>query len=193
MGGFSRQAALVAAIAFTAAAAGFWVARLMPQTPTPPVAEAKPMADAGLEGQPAPALSLPDADGKLHTLKDWPGKWLLVNFWATWCAPCMHEIPALIAAQKQYKNAGLQVLGVAIDDPEAVRALMQEKGFNYPSLVGDEAVQTVMEQFGNTLGALPYSVLIAPDGVIRYLELGGVDGPKLDMLMQRFLPGAGRE
>ena len=65
---------------------------------------------------------------------------------------------------------------------------MREKGFNYPSMVGDEALQTVMEQFGNTLGALPYTVLIAPDGVIRYVELGGVDGPKLDMLMQRFLP-----
>ena len=100
----------------------------------------------------------------------------------------MHEIPALIAAQTQYEKAGLQIVGVAMDDPDAVRTLMREKGFNYPSMVGDEVLQTVMEQFGNTLGALPYTVLIAPDGVIRYVELGGVDGPKLDALMQRFLP-----
>ncbi len=179
-----RQAGLVAAIAGMAAVGGFWVARLLPQTPAQ---TSKPSANAGLEGQPAPALSLPDTDGKAHTLADWPGKWLLLNFWATWCAPCLEEIPALIAAQSQYQKAGLQVLGVAMDDPVAVRALMQEKGFNYPSLVGDEQVQSVMEQFGNSMGALPYSVLIAPDGVIRYLELGGVDGPKLDMLMQRFL------
>ena len=188
MNGFSRQAALVAAIAFTAGAAGFWVARLIPQTPGVTAAAPKPFANASLEGQPAPALSLPDLDGKARTLKDWPGKWLLVNFWATWCAPCMHEIPALIAAQAQYEKAGLQILGVAMDDPDAVRTLMKDKGFNYPSLVGDEAVQGIMEQFGNTLGALPYTVLIAPDGVIRYLELGGVDTPKLDMLMHRFLP-----
>ena len=190
MSHFSRQAALVAAIAFTAAAAGFWVARLMPQhEEVPSVSPRKSLGlTEGMEGQPAPAIKLPDVDGKLLTLKEWPGKWLLVNFWATWCAPCMHEIPALIAAQTQYEKAGLQIVGVAMDDPDAVRTLMREKGFNYPSMVGDEALQTVMEQFGNTLGALPYTVLIAPDGVIRYVELGGVDGPKLDMLMQRFLP-----
>lgn len=189
MNGFSRQAAFVAAIAFTAGTAGFWVARWMPsQTTAPAVEEAHAHPDAGLEGQPAPAFSLPDTEGKPRSLKDWPGKWLLVNFWATWCAPCMHEIPALIAAQSQYEKRGLQVLGIAMDDPDAVRTLMKQRAFNYPSLVGDEQVQAVMEQFGNTLGALPYSVLISPDGVIRYLELGGVDGPKLDLLMQRFLP-----
>lgn len=189
MSGFSRQAALVAAIAFTAGAAGFWVARWMPQTPT--VAEgavARPLEPERIEGQAAPALSLPDIDGKPRTLKDWPGKWLLVNFWATWCAPCMHEIPAFIDAQARYEKAGLQVLGIAMDDPEAVRALMKEKAFNYPSLVGAEDVQLVMEQLGNTIGALPYTVLIAPDGTVRYVELGGVDTPKLDNLMQRFLP-----
>lgn len=190
MNGFSRQTALVAAIAFTAGAAGFWVARLMPQpVEVVSVSPRKPsLSTEGLEGQPAPAMSLPDTEGKPRTLKDWPGKWLLVNFWATWCAPCMHEIPALITAQSQYEKAGLQIVGVAMDDPEAVRTLMKEKGFNYPSLVGDEAVQGIMEQFGNTLGALPYTVLIAPDGVIRYIELGGVDTAKLDGLMQRFLP-----
>lgn len=181
----------MAAIAFTAAAGGFWVARLMPQPP-PEVASVSPRkaaaSNGALEGQPAPALTLPDADGKSHTLKDWPGKWLLLNFWATWCAPCMHEIPALITAQAQYQKAGLQIVGVAMDDPDAVRTLMQEKGFNYPSLIGDEAVQGIMEQFGNAVGALPYTVLISPEGVIRYIELGGVDGPKLDMLMSRFLP-----
>ncbi len=187
MRGFSRQAALVAAIAFTAGAAGFWVARLMPQAPVSEPAT-KAAASGDLEGQPAPALRLPDTEGRPRTLKDWPGKWLLVNFWATWCSPCMHEIPFLIAAQTQYEKAGLQVVGIAMDDPEAVATLMKEKAFNYPSLVGDEAVQGLMEQFGNSLGALPYTVLIGPDGVIRYLELGGVDGPKLDLLMQRFLP-----
>lgn len=191
MTGFSRQAALVAAIALAAGAAGFWVARQLPVA-SPDVASVSPRkpsaVDAQIEGQPAPALSLPDTEGKLRTLKDWPGKWLLVNFWATWCAPCMHEIPALIATQAKYDKVGLQVVGIAMDDPDAVRALMKDKAFNYPSMVGDEAVQGLMEQFGNTLGALPYTVLISPEGVIRYIELGGVDEPKLDSLMQQFLP-----
>lgn len=176
------------AIALAAGGAGFWVARLMP-TSTSAVATASPPAAQGdLEGQPAPALSLPDLDGVTRTLKDFPGKWLLVNFWATWCAPCMHEIPVLMSAQERYAKAGLQVLGIAMDDPAAVRQLRDDKGINYPSLVGDEAVQQIMERFGNTLGALPYTVLVAPDGVIRYIELGGIDQAKIDALMHRFLP-----
>lgn len=188
MSGMTRQAALVAAIALAAGATGFWVARMMPHSEAEHAPPERRLAHETVEGTAAAAVQLPDADGKLRTLKDWPGKWLLVNFWATWCAPCMHEIPDLIAAQARYEAQGLQVLGIAMDDPDAVRELMHDKGFNYPSLVGDEQVQQIMEQFGNTLGALPYSVLIAPDGVIRYVELGGVDTPKLDDLMQRFLP-----
>lgn len=186
MSPFLRQALLVAAIAITAGAAGFWVARGLPAGRAP--ATPPPAVQAGAEGQPAPEVNLPDADGRPHRLADWRGRWLLVNFWATWCAPCMHEIPAFIATQSRYGAAGLQVLGIAMDDPDAVRALMRQKGFNYPSLVGDEAVQGVMEQFGNTLGALPFTVLIDPAGIIRAMELGGVDQARLDALVQRFLP-----
>lgn len=192
MAGLSRQALGAALIAVLAATGGFLVARqLQPAAPVIPEGVPRvPPANENLEGQPAPALSLPDLDGRSRTLSEWRGRWLLVNFWATWCAPCMEEIPVLVAAQKAHAARGLQVLGIAMDDPEAVRPAIQKLGFNYPTLVGDEAVLLAMEQLGNSLGAIPYTVLIDPAGVIRFLEMGGIDASKLDLLVQRFLPAA---
>jgi len=188
----SRQALAAALIALVAGGGGFLLARqLQPAEPVIPEGVPRvPKANAGLEGQPAPDLAIQDLDGKPRKLSEWRGRWLLVNFWATWCGPCMEEIPLLIAAQKQHQSAGLSVLGVAMDDPEAVAKAVQEMGFNYPTLAGDESVLGAMEQLGNTLGAIPYTVLIGPDGVIRYLEMGGIDATKLDLLIRRFLPSA---
>lgn len=195
MAGFSRQALGALLIAAVAGTGGFFVARQMqPAPPAAPVIPADvprvPKADGQLEGQPAADISLPDLDGKPRKLSEWRGRWLLVNFWATWCSPCMAEIPLLIATQKAEEARGLSVLGIAMDDPEAVRGAVKDLGFNYPTLAGDEAVLGAMEQLGNTLGAIPYTVLIDPAGVICYLEMGGIDAAKLQMLVDRFLPAA---
>jgi peroxiredoxin len=192
MTGFSRQALGAALIAVVAAAGGFLVARqFQPAAPVIPEGVPRvPPANGALEGQLAPELSLKDLDGKPRPLSEWRGRWLLVNFWATWCAPCMEEIPVLIRAQAEQGARGLQVLGVAMDEPEAVRHAVAEMGFNYPTLAGDEAVLAAMESLGNSLGAIPYTVLIGPDGVIRHLEMGGIDAAKLKMLLERFLPPA---
>lgn len=144
--------------------------------------------DESRQGQPAPDIRIADLDGRPRSLAEWRGRWLLVNFWASWCAPCMEEIPLLIASQTRYAPRGLQVLGIAMDDPEAVRATVKEKVFNYPTLAGDEAVLTAMEQLGNTLGAIPYTVLISPDGVVREMEMGGINSGKIDTWMQQYLP-----
>lgn len=193
MAGPSRQALAALLIAVVAGTGGFLVARQMqPAPPAEPVIPADvprvPKADGRLEGQPAADIALPDLDGKPRQLSEWRGRWLLVNFWATWCSPCMEEIPLLIATQKAHEARGLSVLGIAMDDPEAVRGAVKELGFNYPTLAGDEAVLGAMEQLGNTLGAIPYTVLIDPAGVIRYLEMGGIDAVKLQALVERFLP-----
>ena len=187
-----RQALAAALIAVVAGGGGFVLARhLQPAEPViPEGVPSVPSADTRLEGQPAPEVVLNDLDGKPRSLAEWRGRWLLVNFWATWCSPCMEEIPLLIAVQKQHQAAGLSVLGIAMDDPEAVTKTVQELGFNYPTLAGDEVVLGAMEKLGNTLGAIPYTVLISPEGLIRYVEMGGLDAGKLDMLVHRFLPPA---
>lgn len=185
-----RQALAATLIAVLAATGGFLLARRLQAPVIPEGVPRVPSADRALEGEPAPEISLNDLDGKPRKLSEWRGRWLLLNFWATWCGPCMEEIPLLIAAQRQHQAAGLSVLGIAMDDPEAVSKTVQELGFNYPTLVGDEAVLAAMEQLGNSLGAIPYTVLISPDGRIRYLEMGGIDATKLDLLVHRFLPAA---
>lgn len=187
---FSRQALGALLIAVVAASGGYGVARhFQPAEPVIPEGVPRvPPANGALEGRPAPEISLNDLDGKPRKLSEWRGRWLLVNFWATWCGPCMEEIPLLIRAQSEQGGRGLQVLGVAMDDPEAVAKAVREMGFNYPTLAGDEAVLTAMESLGNSLGAIPYTVLIGPDGRIRHLEMGGIDAAKLEMLLDRFLP-----
>lgn len=185
---FWKQTALYGGVALLAGALGFAVSQRMHTHA--PEAEAPAPAAGAVEGKPAADLTLPDLAGKPRSLSEWRGQWLLVNFWATWCAPCMAEIPVLIAAQTRYAPQGLKVLGIAMDDPEAVQATVKAKGFNYPTLVGDEAVATGMEQLGNTLGALPYTVLISPEGVVRQVELGGIDEAKITVWMQEYLPAA---
>src|SRR5512143_4098296 len=79
-----------------------------------------PQAMAAGQGM-KPALELPDLDGKTRRLADWGGKVLLVNFWATWCAPCQAEIPSLMRYQEQYGPKGLQIVGVGLDEPIKLR------------------------------------------------------------------------
>lgn len=179
MTGFGKQFAVVLVVAAVAGAAGFTVSRLT-QAPNAQQVATQAAKDSGAEGQALPEAQLHDLDGKPHALAEYKGRWLLVNFWASWCAPCMEEIPALIAAQNTHGPKGLQVLGIAMDDPEEARKTVRNKGINYPTLVGDDDVLALMEKLGNTMGALPYSVLISPEGVVRDLELGGLTTARLD-------------
>ncbi len=85
-------------------------------------------------------FTLPELDGKKHSLEEWRGKVIVLNFWATWCPPCREEIPLLIALQKERAAEGLQVVSVAIDNKTAVMLYRQSAGINYPVLMGgDEA------------------------------------------------------
>src|SRR5262249_28507689 len=82
-----------------------------------------------------PGIQLQGTDANPHRLEEWHGKLVLVNFWATWCTPCLHEIPALVKLQKEYGGQGLQVIGPAVDDPDAVRSMLTPLGINYPVMV----------------------------------------------------------
>jgi len=145
---------------------------------------------ATVAGEPLPAgLQLSGLDGKPHGLEEWHGKLLLVNFWATWCTPCLHEIPQLVKLQKQYAAHGLQIIGPAVDDPDAVRSMLGPLGINYPVLTGSpDSMIDIMEKLGNGPGGLPFSILVGPDGLIVSRQLGEFTPAQLTKLIESHLP-----
>jgi thiol-disulfide isomerase/thioredoxin len=130
---------------------------------------------------------LRDVGGAPHTLAEWRGKVLVVNFWATWCAPCREEIPLFVKLQREYGERGLQFVGIAIDEPGKVQPFAQEFGINYPVMVGGLDTAEWSRRLGNGAGALPYTLIIGRDGVVRATHLGamkeGALRPYIDTLL----------
>jgi thiol-disulfide isomerase/thioredoxin len=124
-------------------------------------------------------FALLDIDGREHWLSEWQGKTIVLNFWATWCGPCKEEMPLLLEAHRRYQEQGVRVIGIAIDTRDAVAAYAREQRITYPLLIGDEAGLPIMSRFGNSLGALPYTVILRPDGTIAAKKLGAYRGDEL--------------
>ncbi len=133
-------------------------------------------------------FTLPDVNDKPHNINQWRGKLIILNFWATWCPPCRKEIPVFIAMQEKYGDKGLQIIGVAIDKKQDVINFQDFNFINYPVLVGQEEVMTIMRQYGNRLGALPYSVVIGPQGRILGRKVGDYKRSELEALLEGLLP-----
>lgn len=138
-------------------------------------------AQQWLEFQPAdpepvlsevPAPILRDLQGRLHRLGEWRGKVLVVNFWATWCLPCREEMPEFVNLQKELGGRGLQFVGIAIDEAEAVSDFLEEVPVNYPILLGDEQTPEWSKSLGNRMEALPFSVVFDRGGVPVYRHTG---------------------
>lgn len=164
-------------IAVLAGAAAYWAygvaQREADQTALPlSAAMARPAVDKGLIGQARPAFSLPDLDGIAQNVSQWDGKVLLINFWATWCPPCLKEMPAFVELHDQYSADGFEIVGIAIDDADSVRDFVDTLGVTYPILIGDLDASEISRRYGNHLGALPYSVLVDREGKIRFIKPG---------------------
>ena len=127
----------------------------------------------------APDFTLNDLDGNPRHFSEWRGRTVILNFWATWCAPCRREIPVLVDLQAQHNPEQLTVLGIAIDEADAVREYVEQIGMSYETLVGQMDAIEVVGQFGNRIGALPYTVIVGPEGAIEWIHAGEVDAEML--------------
>lgn len=171
-----RGHGLLIAIAVLAGLAGLWFGRqwsLPAEQPVPAGVTAAKIGDR------APNLSLPDLAGQPRSLSDWRGRPLLVNFWASWCGPCVKEMPILDAFAAEQGDNGVQVIGIALDDAEAVRDFLGRVPVRYPILLDSPRADDSSVWLGNTRGVLPYSVLIDADGVVRKQHLGEFDAELL--------------
>ena len=135
----------------------------------------------------APHFSLVDLNGESHDLARYQGQLLLVNFWATWCAPCLKEIPRLQKAYERFQAQGFQVLAPALDDTAAVNDFVAAHTMSYPVTVGDQSLFKLMDAFGDTLGALPFTVLIGRDGAVLERHWGELSQETLDKFIEKHL------
>jgi thiol-disulfide isomerase/thioredoxin len=139
-----------------------------------------PGAPAGV-GKALPALTLNDLKGQPRALAEWSGRTLLINFWATWCAPCRKEMPLLEQFQQSQDPARMQVIGIAIDRVDPVMRFLGETGVTYPNLVGEMDATRAAEQFAPGF-ALPLSVVAAPDGTVLAVHIGEIHASDLEQI-----------
>lgn len=126
----------------------------------------------------APAFSLPDTSGTLLSTTDFEGQWLLVNFWATWCPPCIEEMPLLSTLDSRYP--AMAVIGVALDDAESVKAFAKKVPVVFPLLVAESSGSDIARQWGNIAGALPFTALVNPQGDVVRRWLGPLEADRID-------------
>jgi thiol-disulfide isomerase/thioredoxin len=150
----------------------------------PPAPDGAEEADA-IAAQSAPPLadhlpdfSLSDLNGNPVAIGTWQGRPMIVNFWATWCAPCLREIPLLKAFQDEHE--GVQVIGIAVDSPEPVGSFAEEMAFNYPILVGQNDAMVAATSFGIQVLALPITVFTDSAGAILGIHTGELHQEHLD-------------
>ena len=134
-----------------------------------------------------PEFSYADLKGQERTRREWPDKILVVNFWASWCPPCRAEMPLFVELQREYGGAGVQFVGIAIDDPEPVQAFVDELALNYPTLLGDMDAVELSRRLGNRFGGLPFTVVTRSDGRIVLRHSGELSRESLEPLLQTLL------
>jgi thiol-disulfide isomerase/thioredoxin len=163
-------------VAALAGATGFYVSR-------------GSSSSAAAEGaaQKLAQATLSDISGEQRTLSQWHGKVLVVNFWATWCAPCREEIPALLKVNRKHGAKGIQLVGIAIDNVSKVREYATEMGIDYVLLIGNVETLGISKDLGNRAGVLPFTVVLDRAGRVAYAHAGALTEASLDAVLTPLL------
>jgi thiol-disulfide isomerase/thioredoxin len=161
-------------LALIALTAGIWLAQTR-YAPRPPATSTETLW----------SLGFPDTEGRAQPLSQWRGKVLVLNFWASWCAPCREEMPDFAALRTQFQPSGVEFVGLAVDNAAAVTQFLRQHPVNYPILVGDGAAHTLARQLGNPSGALPYTIVLDRDGRIVLKHLGRLPRATLEASLRK--------
>jgi len=132
-------------------------------------------------------------DGSLSTVHDFLGELTLVNFWASWCAPCKEEMPIFETMYRQFKGLNVDqfiVVGVAIDSPEAAQPLLDSMGISYPILYAEQTGMQLMDSAGNPQGLMPYSLLLNQNGEVVDQVLGKINEQQIMNWISEHLPSS---
>ncbi len=136
------------------------------------------------------ASSFQDADGAPRALAQWRGQPLVVNFWATWCPPCVEEMPDLQKVRDEFRSRGAEVIGIGIDNLDKIRRFRDNLRLTLPLLVAGVGGSELNRALGNESGVLPYTVLIGADGRIRQRQVGRVKVEQLRRWLDEALRSA---
>jgi thiol-disulfide isomerase/thioredoxin len=137
------------------------------------------------------ASTFADTRGRAQTLGQFQGKVLVVNFWATWCAPCREEMPAFKRLQERWAGRNVQFVGLADEEPGRVEAFGRDLGINYPLWVGGDQVGELSKRLGNRLGALPYTVVFDSAGRVVETRVGPYTEAMLDSRLKSIAANPG--
>lgn len=132
-------------------------------------------ASAEASTQSLPDISMPDTAGKQRNLKEWQGKIMILNFWATWCPPCMKEMPEFQAIQNELGAKGIQFVGIALDDAEPVQEFITKKNITYPILIGPDSGTKLAHDLGNVVNTVPFTVIFDSKGQLIKRQMGTLD------------------
>jgi thiol-disulfide isomerase/thioredoxin len=130
-----------------------------------------------------PDFSLTDMSGKSTSIAAWSGRSLVINFWATWCAPCRREIPLLKTLSADWAGRDLTVIGVAVDYADKVRQFAEQFKIDYPVLIGEQDALEVAAKFGMASPAFPFTVFTDRRGEVVALFVGELHRPQADFIL----------
>jgi thiol-disulfide isomerase/thioredoxin len=133
------------------------------------------------------SANFPDENGKPQALKQYEGKIIVLNFWASWCEPCREEMPELSTLHKAYQDRNVVVLGMAIEDVDAIKDFLKETKVSYPLFAADVQGMDIAASLGNNKGVLPYTVIIKADGTLAKTYFGRITKPLLEQTLKTIL------
>jgi thiol-disulfide isomerase/thioredoxin len=148
----------------------------------------RPAAAQGLAPAALMAASFRDGEGRARSLGEFHGKVVVLNFWATWCAPCREEMPEFERLQARWAERGVRFVGLSAEESTKVSAFARALRITYPLWVGGDEVGEMARRLGDSAGVLPYTVVLSTAGKVVDARVGAYPAGALDALLQQLTP-----